>query len=358
MLKRLTPRDLLDQLAETWEKDVRAAWIAALDKIAARVTSKVFVRIVKMLERHEIQSAIAELGVDEGVFARFEQALVQAYHSGGIATVDAMPVLREPDGAAVHFSWGVRNLPAEQAMRNHAAALVRGATAEMVEGMREVLTDNLSRGQNPRDAGTMLAGKVNRATGKREGGLIGLAPRDMKTVAWIEQGLAEGDPERMRQYLGLTRNNKTIAKTVMKALNEGKAIPSDTAKRAALLYANRALKDRADTIAQAETNTALETAKRDAYRQQIDAGKLAAQDVTKKWKRTVSREPRIEHLMMAKQEAIPFDQMFVLPDGIQCTGPHDPNLPAKHRVNCKCGTEYSIDFTGQALRRYRERAGG
>lgn len=337
------------------EPQARAAWIEAINRIRSNIVLK---RIIERLERRDIPGVIADLGIDEGAFAKFEQSLVQAYHSGGIATVDNMPALRDPAGNRILFSWGVRNLPAEQAMRDHAARLVTGIVTEARDGIASILTENLSRGQSPYDAARLVAGKVNRVNGTREGGLVGLSRPQMETVARIERAMRDGDVAYMRDYLTFANRDKRLDRTVMKAIREGRGLAPEEVERVARLYANKALKYRSDNIAIAETNTALAKAKHDAFQQQIDAGKLEAGDVTKTWGRTISREPRQMHLAMVGV-TVPFDQPFTLPDGIQCTGPHDPNLPAAHRVGCKCPMpEYRIDFTGQALRRYRERTGG
>ncbi len=355
MLKRLSSREILENLAADWQPQMRAAWIEAINAITSRIVLK---RIVEKLERGDVAGVVADLGIEDGVFAKFEQSLIQAYHSGGIATVDNMPSLREPGGNRVVFSWGVRNLPAEQAMRDHAARLVTGIVTEARDGIRDVLVDNLSRGRSPYDAGRTLAGRINRVTGRREGGLIGLSRPQMETVVRIERAMREGDKAYMRDYLTFANRDKRLDRMVLKAIREGRGLAPEEAERLTRLYANRALKYRADTISILETHSALARSKRDAFQQQIDDGKLDARDVTKKWRRTVSREPRTEHLAMASQPAIPFNEKFVLPDGIQCDGPHDPSLPARHAIGCKCSVDYLIDFTGQALRRYRERTGG
>ncbi len=355
MLKRLSARELLEQVAADWEPAIRAAWIEAIDRIRSNIVLK---RIVEKLERGDVAGVVRDIGIDDGAFAKFEQAMIQAYHSGGIATVDSMPALRDPSGNRVVFTWGVRNLPAEQTMRDHAARLVTGIVTEARDGIASILTDNLARGQSPYEAGRLLAGRVNRVTGRREGGLIGLSRPQMETVARIERAMREGDKAYMRDYLTFANRDKRLDRTVIKAIREGRGLGPAEVERVTRFYANKALKYRGDTISILETHSALARSKRDAFQQQIDDSKLDAQDVTKKWRRTVSREPRIEHLAMASQPAIPFNAKFVLPDGIQCDGPHDPSLPARHVVGCKCSVDYQIDFTGQALRRYRERTGG
>lgn len=354
MLKRLSSREILEQIAADFEPQVRLAWVEAINRIRSNIILK---RIVERLERGDVAGAVADLGIEDGVFAKFEQSLIQAYHSGGIATVDSMPALRDPSGNRVHFSWGVRNLPAEQAMRQHAANLVTAITTEARDGIRDVLTENLARGQSPYDAARQIAGRVNRASGQREGGLVGLSRPQMETVARIERAMREGDVEYMRQYLGFANRDKRLDRTVLKAIREGRALAPEEAERIARLYSNKALKWRGDQLAIHETHMALARSKMDAFQQQIDAGKIEVQDVTKTWRRTVSREPRLDHMAMAGK-SVGFNELFTLPDGTSCTGPHDPNLPAKHTIGCKCSLDLSVDFTGQALRRYQERTGG
>lgn len=356
MLRRLTPRELLEQIAADFEPQVRLAWVEAINRIRSNIILK---RLIERLERTppDIPGVIADLGLDEGAFAKFEQSLIQAYHAGGIATVDSMPALRDPSGNRVVFSWGVRNLPAEQAMRDHAARLVTGIVTEARDGIAAVLTENLARGQSPYDAGRLIAGRVNRVNRQREGGLVGLSRPQMETVARIERAMREGDIDYMRQYLTFANRDKRLDRTVMKAIREGRGLAPEEVERVTRLYANKALKWRGDQLAIHETHMALARSRMDAFQQQIDEGKLDAQDVTKKWRRTVSREPRMDHMMMAGK-TVGFNELFTLPDGTTCTGPHDPNLPARHTIGCKCALDLNVDFTAQALRRYRERTGG
>src|SRR5690606_7123105 len=126
--------------------------------------------------------AMRLLNIDADRFARFEGAIHLAYNAGGQAVVGSIPALRSPDGNRVHFSWGVRNLPAEQVMRQHAATLVDDLVGEQLTIARSVLVDGLSRGQNPRQTALGLMGRINRRTGFREGGTLGLTPSSVQTL--------------------------------------------------------------------------------------------------------------------------------------------------------------------------------
>lgn len=355
MLKRLSSREVLTNLAAEWEATLAREWLDAIRSITSAVVLK---DLVAELERGNLEAAMRLLNIDADRFARFEAGILSAYNAGGQAVVGSMPALRDPSGNRISFSWGVRNLPAEQAMRQHAAGLVDSLVGEQLTSVRSVLVDGLSRGQNPRQTALGLVGKINRRTGFREGGMIGLTPSSVQTLDKVYLGLRGGDEQAMRDYLGYALRDKRFDGHVRRALEQGGSVPADAVDRIVTAYSNRALKYRADNLALTETNIALAKAKTDAFQQQIDAGKLEVGDITKTWGRSISREKRADHLAMVGV-TVPFDQPFTLPDGTQCTGPHDPSLPARHLVGCKCpSVTVEVDFTAQALRRYRERTGG
>lgn len=354
MLKRLTPRELLLNLAVEWEAALAREWLDAIRSITSAVVLK---DLVAELERGNLEAAMRLLNIDADRFARFEAGILSAYNAGGQAVVGSMPALRDPSGNRVSFSWGVRNLPAEQAMRQHAAGLVDSLVGEQLTSVRSVLVDGLSRGQNLRQTALGLVGKINRRTGFREGGMIGNAPSTLQRLDKIYLGLNSGDPKAMREYLKYELRDKRFDGHVLRALEGGGSVPSDAVDRIVTAYSNRALKHRANVLAENETMTALASAKNDAFQQQIDAGKLDADDLTKTWVRTVSKSPRHDHLELAGK-SVPFSQPFVASDGTEIMYPHHPDLPAHHKIGCKCGVTETIDFTAQALRKYRARTGG
>lgn len=354
MLKRLNQRQVLENLANEWEEALAREWLDAIRSI----TSAVVLRdLIAELERGNLEAAMRMLDISPERFARFEAGILQAYNAGGQATVNGMPALRSADGNRVTFSWGVRNLPAEQAMRQHAAGLVDGLVGEQLASVRSVLVDGLARGQNPRQTALGLVGRINRRTGFRQGGLIGLTPSSVQTLDRIYAGLRAGDAQAMRDYLGYALRDKRFDGHVRRALEQGGSVPADAVDRIVTAYSNRALKYRGDQIALHETRIALSSARRDAFQQQIDNGKLDPDDLTKTWRRSISKQKRQDHLTMVGQ-TVPFGQKFTLPSGFECDGPHDPSLPASETIGCTCDMDVTVDFTAQALRRYRERVGG
>ncbi|MGB3898186.1 MAG: head morphogenesis protein [Mesorhizobium sp.] len=346
MLKRLSPRERLEQLAATWEPVIRQAWDEAIEAIKSAIVLK---RIIERLERHDIAGAVRALGIDDVAFRPLEEAIRQTFNAGGIDAVSGMPTLRDPDGYQVRVQWDIRNLGAEAWLREHSTTLVTNIVADQQVALRTAFEEGLARGDNPTRTAITVAGRVNRATGRRQGGIVGLTGAQGRFVANARQELLAGDPEGIRNYLDRSRRDKRFDRTVAKALRERKPLPRETVDKIVGRYADGLLKLRADTIALNETFNSLAASKDLAFRQQIEAGKLRADAVTKTWHHTPQEHPRVQHVEMQGQK-VQFDQPFVAPDGTLIPYPHAPGVPAKHTLGCKCLAEYRIDFVAQMVR--------
>ncbi|WP_144223464.1 head morphogenesis protein [Mesorhizobium amorphae] len=343
MLKRLSPRERFEQLISTWEPLLRAAFMEAIDDIRSNIVLR---RIVERLERQDIAGAIRALNLDEAAFRPLEEALRQAFNGGGVAAVEQMPALRDPDGHQAVVRWDARNLAAEQWLREHSATLVTNIVEDQKVAIRAALEEGLSRGDNPTKTALQVVGRVNRVTGKREGGVIGLTTAQAEYVATARRELTPGEPDQMRNYLKRTRRDKRFDRAVLKALENGLPLPAETVERIISRYADGLLKLRADTIALHETFEALNTSKEIAFRQQIDKGRVQAQNITKTWRHTPQEHPRAQHVAMNGQK-VRFDQPFIAPDGTAISYPHAPGLPTRHTLGCKCFAEYKIDFVAE-----------
>jgi hypothetical protein len=347
MLKRLSARERLEQLAATWEPILRQAWDEAIDAIKSAIVLK---RIVERLERQDITGAVRALGIDEVAFRPFEEAIRQAFNAGGIDAVSGMPALRDPDGYQVRVMWDIRNLGAEAWLREHSTTLVTNIVADQQMALRTAFEEGLARGDNPTRTAISVAGRVNRATGRREGGVIGLTSAQERYLVSAREELLSGEPDQLRRYLTRTRRDKRFDRSITVAIRDGKPIPKEAVNRIVSRYADGLLNLRADTIALNETFNALAASKHIAFRQQIEAGKIRADTVTKTWKHTPGQEhPRLQHIAMQGQK-VQFDQPFMAPDGTAIPYPHAPGVPARHTLGCKCFCEYRVDFVAQLVR--------
>ena len=324
---------------------MRAAFMEAIDDIRSSIILR---RIVERLERGDIAGAVRALNLDEAAFRPLEEAIRQAFNSGGVAAVEQMPALRDPEGYRVVFRFDMLNPVAEAWLREQSATLVTNIVADQQAAIRTALEDGLARGDNPTKTAVNVVGRVNRVTGGREGGVIGLTDQQTDYVARACQELLSGDPEALRNYLSRGRRDKRFDRMVAKAQREGRALPRETVDRIVGRYSDGLLKLRADTIALNETFGALGASKDEAFRQRIERGDIQAQNVTKTWKHTPQERPRFQHVAMQGQK-VRFDQPFMAPDGTPIPYPHAPGVPMKHTLGCKCFCEYKIDFVAELI---------
>lgn len=345
MLKRLSPRERFEQLVADFEPKVRAAFMEAIDDIRSNIVLR---RVVERLERGDINGAIRAMNLDGVAFRSLEDAIRQTYSGGGVATVEQMPVVRDPEGYRVVFRFDIRNPSAETWLRDHSSNLITNIVEDQRVAIREALEDGLSRGDNPTRSALNVVGRVNRATGRREGGIIGLTAQQAGYASRARQELLSGDPEAIRNYLQRSRRDRRFDSMILKALRDGEAMPRETVDRIVARYSDRLLKLRADTIALNETMGALAASRDEAFRQRIERGDIQAQNVTKTWKHTPQERPRLQHVAMNKQK-VRFDQPFMAPDGTPIPYPHAPGVPARHTLGCKCMAEYKIDFVAELI---------
>lgn len=351
-MARKSDRELLRELLERYEPVIKGAFLRAVQEIKNPATLSV---IVDRLERGDVAGAVEALQIEPEAFARLEQAIRDTYTGGGIATVENFPVVREPDGQRVVFRFAVRSPEAEEWLREHSAQMVTRTTEDMKQAVRQHLAEGLSEGRNPRETAREVVGKVSRATGRREGGILGLTAPQERYVSAARRELLSGDPEALKHYLTRGRRDRRFDRAVARAIREERPLDRETVDRIVGRYSDRLLELRGEMVAQNETFMALEKAREDAIMQQIRAGKIAQEDVQVIWRHTPQENPRLQHVAM-HGKSVPLGEDFVLPDGTRMKRPHDPNAPADHLVFCKCRTEYKVDFLASVVRRHRAAA--
>ncbi|WP_313958430.1 hypothetical protein [Chelativorans salis] len=167
--------------------------------------------------------------------------------------------------------------------------------------------------------------------------------------------LLSGDPEALRRYLTRGRRDRRFDRAVMKAMREERPLNAETVDKVTARYADRLLQLRGEMLAQNETQEAISKARADAIRQQIVAGKIDAQAVTKVWRHTPQEHPRL-HRQAMNGKSVPYGEDFELPNGARMPYPHAPDAPISEKMGCKCIFSYKIDFFAAVERRFRAEA--
>lgn len=340
---RSTLRKRIEALSETYEPRMRRAFLEAIEDVVSRAELG---RIIEALERGDIEAAIRATHLDPAAFRLLDATRAEAFEAGGRATVDSMPVFRAPAGDRIVIRFDVRNPRAEAYLSGRSGSLISNAGglsdrlfAEQVSTLRTAMTNGLQAGRNPRSVALDMIGRMDRTTGRRVGGSIGLSNPQQSAVERARAALLSGDKKAMKQYLTLQRRDRRFDAMVNRAIVDGKAVSPDMVDRAIGRYSDRLLQLRGETIARTETLGALARSQDEAFRQAIDAGALTEGQVQKVWIATKDARTRDTHRAI-DGERVPLNQPFS--NGLMY--PHAEGAPAEHVINCRCTFEHVVDF--------------
>lgn len=344
MAPRLSLRKRLDALMEGLEPVLRDAFLASFNDIRSNV---VLQKVVDALERKDINGAIAAMNIDRAAFAPLERAIEQAFAAGGTVTVAGMPALRDRKGAAVFFRFDVRNPRAERQIKAQAANLVKQIIDDQRQALRRAIEEGYALGQGPRTIALDVVGRINRATGKREGGVIGLTDKQTSYVTKARAQLTAGDGPSLRAYLGRERRDKRFDSTVMKAINSGEAIPADTVSKMVRQYESRLLQLRGETVARTETMQAVHASKHEAFSQGLAKTGYSEESVTRTWRSAGDGRVRHTHATMNGQTVRGLETPFESPSGALLRYPGDTSYGAgaAEIIGCRCDDEIDIDYS-------------
>jgi hypothetical protein len=233
MARTRAQRQVYADLLDRYGRAVADAFFEALDRIKEAVSIQ---RITAELEAGNIEGALDELDINPADFNDLLDHIRDAQKQGGKAATDEMPK-RGSDGTALRVRYDGRADNAETWMRQHSSQLITRTTSDMRAAARALLTDSLARGRNPKSAALDLVGRVNRVTGKRDGGVLGLSVPQEEAVRRAREELASPDAAGLRNYLTRPRRDRRFDRSVTKAIREGRAVEPTIAANAIRGYA-------------------------------------------------------------------------------------------------------------------------
>lgn len=334
MARRLTPRQVFDDLMARHEPELARAFMDAVNDLRSNADPS---RLTAALERGDLDAALSALNLDPAAYSRLHEAMRGAYVAGG--TVTAATV----QNAGVVFRFDVRNLRAEAWLNQHSSQLITRIVADQREAVRSYLVAGMEQGANPRTAALDVVGRIDRATGRREGGVLGLSAPQEQALVRARAELASGDPAQLRNYLTRIRRDRRFDRSVMKALRDGEPVPAETVNRAATAYSNRLLALRGETIARTESLASLHAAQQEALQQAVDGGAIEANQVRRVWRSAADSRVRDTHRAM-NGDSVGLNEPWISPSGALLRYPGDPDAPVSEIANCRCWAETRIDF--------------
>lgn len=296
-------------------------------------------KLLLALERRDLIGAMEALHLDRPAFAGLEAKVTEAYLAGGQGAVASMPA-----AVSIGFRFDPGNQRAASWIQRHGANLITGLWQGERDRARAHLADGMAKGLHPRAVALDLVGRINRVSGVREGGMLGLSGPQSAALQAAKAELASADPAGLSNYLTRGRRDRRFDKTVTKALREGKAIDPATAKTMATRYSASMLKLRGEVIARTEGLPAIRAAKREAYQQLIDDGRVDGQSIVRGWHTIKDGRQRDSHGAMDGQTVRGLDMPFQTPTGAALLYPGDQSLGAgaEETISCRCDESISV----------------
>lgn len=310
--------------------EVAQAFIEAIRDLRSNVELQ---KVIAALERGDLQGAMDALHLSRAAFTGLEAKITEAFVAGGQGAVASMPA-----AVSIGFRFDPGNQRAASWIRQFSGNLITGLVDGERQQARDFLADGMARGAHPRSVALDLVGRISRATGNREGGLIGLSAPQRAYVQAARIELASADPKLLNNYLDRKRRDRNYDAAVRKALREGKAIPADKARFMIARYTARLTQLRGEVIARTEGLPAIRAAKHEAYQQLVDDGRTADQDIERGWSTTRDGRERDTHGGMDGQVVRGLSTPFVSSSGAMFLFPGDTSLGAgvEEIACCRC----------------------
>lgn len=336
----------LDLIAQQKERDMLRAFAASVSEIKNSVTLK---ELETAIARQDSEAVVRLLGIDRAAFERIDNEIYQAYRSGGLAGVEQIGRIPTPLGE-VAFRFDMAAPSAVQWIEKNAGELITEIVNDQLELIKTQLSNGLASGDNPRSVALDLIGRVNPATGRRSGGMLGLTSQQAQWVENARQELLSLDGN----YFSRELRDRRYDPLIRKAIREDKPLTKTQINNAITQMQNRALKYRGDVIARTESINALRAGQFQAVGQAMDKGELDPQDARKSWDATGDKRTRLDHLQMEAnyKSGIPVKEAYVFPDGSKAMYAGDNSLgaPASQLIQCRCRNIVTIDFIGRQVR--------
>lgn len=332
-------RNFLDEAEEL----IRGAYLGAVDRMRRQI---VVSRLIEAILNNDDMLVFDLAGAKQSFLSRLADAVIDAFIRGGREAVADLPYIQDPiSGITVQPSFDFSEPRSSDWLRQYSASLVQGITEDTRNGLRETLATARAEGRSPNATALDISGRVSRATGRREGGLLGLTRRQMGAADKAMSELLSGDPGQLRAYLRRGARDRRYDRTIQKAIREGKPLKKDQARKIIGRYRDRLLKTRADAIAQTESTRAGHAGANTAIQQMVDSGLVQRSQVRKVWQSTPDGRTRDAHSAL-HGESIQFDRPFISPTtGAELMHPGDTSrgAPGSDLVNCRCWMNIRID---------------
>lgn len=347
MAKRQTLLDLIDGM----EKPVRDAFLQSIGRITAQAQMRA---LEDAISRGDVAAVLQMLEMDRSYFVPLDQAFRNAHAEAGEWAMQELRRQGRRQGVQVQGYFDARNPRIEEYLASQSARLVTGPDGLIEDArtsIRAIMAADNAVGTSPRTTALNIVGRINRATGERTGGVIGLLPDDAQMSVEMERGLIAGDKEQMDRYIRSVTGSRSHrdavgVRRVELARAKGEKIPASEARAIATRWRSQRLRLRGETIARTELLEASHNAQHEALRQLVDSGKARSDAVTQEWDASEDSATRLSHRALDGEKVRGPDGVFTTINGARLRYPGDRSLgaPASETVNCRCILRVRVSF--------------
>lgn len=334
-------RAQIRRLLEASAPEIQRAFLDAINTIKSEAR---LAEIVRFLEAGRIDQAVESLGISRAVFSAYDRALSSAYTQAGELAASQIPPVRQANGIVLNVHFDGRDTRSAAFVNELVGRKIDDIVSEQKRMLIRAVGDAVIDGRPPATVAIDMVGRLSRATGRREGGFVGLSDYYADRVRDARRELAgafgpRGGNEGLRNYLERTLRDRRFDRYVERALKDGTTIPEQLQRRMIERYEDRMLQYRAQTIARTESLTALNVARNDQYAKLVEQGAIRPEQVRRTWRDSADRKVRDSHVAVSG-ETVGMNETYS--NGLAY--PHDPNGPAEEVINCRCWEDIRIDF--------------
>lgn len=299
-------------------------------------------KIEALIVARRIQEIPALLRLGPQALSPLLEAIRRALTAGGEITANSINV--PGAGAIVHFD--MRNTAVENWLRDHGAELVKQVTDDQIAAIRLAIQKGIEAGRNPRNIALDIVGRIDKVTGHRVGGIVGLTEQQAQFIANARAELEALDPT----YFDRVLRDKRFDGLIRKAIEKGDPLSQADIDKIIARYADTMLRHRGENIARTEALSAFNAGRDLAMQQAIQDGTMSAQNVTKIWE--TAHDPRVRESHREMQgQSVGINGVFISGLGARMQYPGDSSMGAGAAdvMNCRCIARYKVDWLAEGL---------
>ncbi len=346
--RRPSFEDALRAIADSQTPAIRRAILGALAS-ADQATIKA---LAEAIQAGQVGTVLALLGLNQmearlgPAVAEIRQTLARA---GALAAASA-PTIPQLVGPDLTITFDLYNPRTLQFLEQYEMGLIREISETTRAGIRQMVTDGIVQGRNPRAVARELKKSVGltqrqaKAVSnfrreledfhlKRSAGAWNLGGKKSKAPGGAGVFMIDEDGNPLDGIMHRRLRDFRFDRSLQRAMQTGKPLTPEQIDKMVDRYRQRMIKFRAETIARTESMRAVNHGNDQAWRQAADQGIGRVL----KFARTAGDERvRIGHRRIPKlnEGGVPIDQPFMTPSG--------PKMISPFGIGCRCTAIYKV----------------